>query len=189
MADMTETLLSEVIVELRKNREEIEKGNRDPSLASSIKQNAGEIGNAILLAGRSERFAKEERTTEVDDEIVTSREDNTTMLQQILNAVTDTNKKTPSPSKKKSEGKQERSFIKKLLNYATLKKQLDAQNNMLKAMHNAMIEQDRRWKLMEKDLKTFLNDSYPKRLHDERYDYLYEQISIVRAFIENLEKI
>ena len=115
MADMTETLLSEVIVELRKNREEIEKGNRDPSLASSIKQNAGEIGNAILLAGRSERFAKEERTTEVDDEIVTSREDNTTMLQQILNAVTDTNKKTPSPSKKKSEGKQERSFIKKLL--------------------------------------------------------------------------
>ena len=115
MADMTETLLSEVIVELRKNREEIEKGNRDPSLASSIKQNAGEIGNAILLAGRSERFAKEERTTEVDDEIITSREDNTTMLQQILNAVTDTNKKTPSPSKKKSEGKQERSFIKKLL--------------------------------------------------------------------------
>ena len=81
------------------------------------------------------------------------------------------------------------SFIKKLLNYATLKKQLDAQNKMLKAMHNAMIEQDRRWKLMEKDLKTFLNDSYPKRLHDERYDYLYEQISIVRAFIENLEKI
>ena len=46
------------------------------------------------------------------------------------------------------------SFIKKLLNYATLKKQLDAQNNMLKAMHNAMNAPARRWTLNEKDHKT-----------------------------------
>ena len=65
MADMTETLLSEAIVELKKGNQLREQGNRDPSLPSSIRQNLGEILNARQLATRGETFAKQEGTTKL----------------------------------------------------------------------------------------------------------------------------
>ena len=114
MADMTETLLSEAIVELKKGNQLREQGNRDPSLPSSIRQNLGEILNARQLATRGETFAKQEGTTEVDEKVDALKDTNETFLSKILQSVNGIFVKQPSTSQRMSKTKQERSFLKNL---------------------------------------------------------------------------
>ena len=114
MADMTETLLSEAIVELKKGNQLREQGNRDPSLPSSIRQNLGEILNARELATRGESFAKQEGTTEVDEKVDALKDTNETFLSKILQSVNGIFVKQPSTSQRMSKTKQERSFLKNL---------------------------------------------------------------------------
>ena len=115
MAAVTSEDFKILIQEQQKTNMLLEEGNRDPSLASSIKQNAGEIGNAIILAGRSEKFAKDEGTTEVDEKVDQLKDINKTFLQRILDRVSGIFKLTPSMSIRMSQKKGEESFLKKLL--------------------------------------------------------------------------
>ena len=81
------------------------------------------------------------------------------------------------------------SIMKELFDYAKVKFQLNQIHRMIKALHYAFKEQDRRLKIIESDLKTFLDDSYPKKIHDDRYESLDSRQSVTEAFIDNLEKI
>ena len=59
----------EMLEEQKKTNQLLVKMNEDPSLASSIKQNLGEILNASRLANRDEEYQKKEGVTEVDEEV------------------------------------------------------------------------------------------------------------------------
>ena len=54
----TETLLGGVINELQKTNQLLELGNRDPNLASSIRQNLGEILNASRLQRDDQKYTE-----------------------------------------------------------------------------------------------------------------------------------
>ena len=107
MAEQTDRLLNDVVIELKTTNRLIEQGNKDPSLPSSIKQNAGEIGNAILLAGRSERFQKQEGVTKVDEGVEKLQQSNQTLLQDILGVVSDIQTGQQAPSILKSKEKRD----------------------------------------------------------------------------------
>ena len=105
MADMTETLLSEAIVELKKGNQLREMGNRDPSLPSSIKQNLGEILNASRLAGQSEKFQEQTGITKTDDAVGDLEKSNQSVLGKILEVVTNIATGQPTQSQQQSQAK------------------------------------------------------------------------------------
>ena len=67
LSDVSFENFKEMLEEQKKTNQLLVKMNEDPSLASSIKQNLGEILNASRLAGSSEKFQKREGITEVDE--------------------------------------------------------------------------------------------------------------------------
>ena len=105
MADMTETLLSEAIVELKKGNQLREIGNRDPNLPSSIKQNLGEILNASRLAGQSEKFQEQTGITKTDDAVENLEKSNQSVLSKILDVVTNIAMGQPTQSQQQSQAK------------------------------------------------------------------------------------
>ena len=105
MADMTETLLSEAIVELKKGNQLREIGNRDPNLPSSIKQNLGEIINASRLAGQNEKFQERTGITKTDDAVENLEKSNQSVLSKILDVVTNIATGQPTQSQQQSEAK------------------------------------------------------------------------------------
>ena len=114
MAEITSSDFRQLIQEQQRTNVLIEQGNKDPNLASSIKQNLGEILNASRLQGRSETFAKDEGTTEVDEKVDALKDVNKTFLQQILDKITGIIKLTPSISLRMSQKKGEESLLKRL---------------------------------------------------------------------------
>ena len=68
-----------ILNEQKKTNELLAIGNKDPELASSVKQNLGEILNASRLAGTNEKFQKREGITEVDEAQAKTTEELTTV--------------------------------------------------------------------------------------------------------------
>ena len=120
MAD-TETLLGGVINELQKTNKLIELGNRDPNLASSIRQNLGEIINASRLQKDDQNYTEKKGIDQTDDEVINlgeKTETNTTLLKEILNSVISISEGQPSQSQQQSitkkEEAKEKGFLKAL---------------------------------------------------------------------------
>lgn len=82
MAEVTSQDFQKLLEEQQRTNQLLIEGNKDPSLASSIKQNLGEILNASRLAGQSEKFQEREGITDTDDitEDVRISQDKTTEI-------------------------------------------------------------------------------------------------------------
>jgi len=114
----TETLLQGVIGELQKTNALIERGNKDPSLGSSIKQNLGEILNASRLQRDDQSYTEKKGIDQTDDEVKKlnkQTEEDSTVLKEILNSVIAISEGQPTQSQqqsiKKKEEAKEQKFI------------------------------------------------------------------------------
>ena len=114
----TETLLQGVIGELQKTNALIERGNKDPSLGSSIKQNLGEILNASRLQKVNQTYTEKKGIDQTDDEVKKlnkQTEEDSTVLKEILNSVIAISEGQPTQSQqqsiKKKEEAKEQKFI------------------------------------------------------------------------------
>jgi hypothetical protein len=114
----TETLLQGVIGELQKTNALIERGNKDPSLGSSIKQNLGEILNASRLQKDTQSYTEKKGIDQTDDEVKKlnkQTEEDSTVLKEILNSVIAISEGQPTQSQqqsiKKKEEAKEQKFI------------------------------------------------------------------------------
>ena len=106
----------EMLEEQKRTNQLLVKMNEDPSLASSIKQNLGEILNASRLANRDEEYQKKEGVTEVDEEVEkvekaveTLNEDSQKSFNALQSVISD----GQTPASSLEEGKKdERGFLK-----------------------------------------------------------------------------
>ena len=114
----TDALLQGVIGELQKTNALIERGNKDPSLGSSIKQNLGEILNASRLQRDDQSYTEKKGIDQTDDEVKKlnkQTEEDSTVLKEILNSVIAISEGQPTQSQqqsiKKKEEAKEQKFI------------------------------------------------------------------------------
>ena len=98
MAEVTSEDFQKLIKEQQTTNVLLAQGNQDPSLPSSIRQNLGEILNARSLATRSEKFATQQGTTQVDEKVDELKDVNQTFFQQISNKLTGIGRGLPSIS-------------------------------------------------------------------------------------------
>jgi len=114
----TDALLQGLIGELQKTNALIERGNKDPSLGSSIKQNLGEILNASRLQRDDQSYTEKKGIDQTDDEVKKlnkQTEEDSTVLKEILNSVIAISEGQPTQSQqqsiKKKEEAKEQKFI------------------------------------------------------------------------------